>query len=477
MSGIKIDRTAPDDHRRASDDRPERRRLVQRRRRGRLHLHGQRCPGVASLPDQRRVLTGDGADQSVTSDAGHRRGRQRSARQDGRRHQHRRHAPQTTADNQCTDHQRLLHRARPPTWSDRRPTRPGLSGVKEIRYTRQRRRRAGRRGRQPRRSASRSTAAAPAPSKYYAVDNAGNVEAANAGRAQVRQHRPDRDPHAVTPAPNAADWNNSDVTVHFDAKDDDAGSGVADVTSRPTSRSSARDGRQRLVVNGSAKDTAGNVGTDSVTVKLDKTAPTITGAIVGGTQGDNGWYVGPVTVHFTCSDALSGVATCPDDVTLTANGANQSVTGTATDKAGNTASRDRVGHQHRQRRTRRSPTVNVAGGIYTLGAVPAATCTATRQLLRPRLVQVTVTGGTANGVGTFTYTATATDKAGNTTHADRHVQGDVPVRRVPAADQRHRPPGRCVDQRLQGRQHRAGEVPAQERRRARSSRRPPRRCG
>ena len=32
-----------------------------------------------------------------------------------------------------------------------------------------------------------------------------------------------------------------------------------------------------LVVNGSAKDTAGNTGTDSVTVKLDKTAPTISG--------------------------------------------------------------------------------------------------------------------------------------------------------------------------------------------------------
>src|SRR5439155_15485213 len=52
-----------------------------------------------------------------------------------------------------------------------------------------------------------------------------------------------------------------------------------------------------------------------------------------------GWYDGgSVTVHFTCADALSGIASCPPDVTLSAEGANQSVTGTATDNAGNSAS-------------------------------------------------------------------------------------------------------------------------------------------
>ena len=71
-----------------------------------------------------------------------------------------------------------------------------------------------------------------------------------------------------------------------------------------------------LVVNGSAKDTAGNTGTDSVTVKLDKTKPTINGSVTSGTVGKNGWYVSPVKVHFTCSDALSGLASCQDDVTL-----------------------------------------------------------------------------------------------------------------------------------------------------------------
>jgi hypothetical protein len=44
-----------------------------------------------------------------------------------------------------------------------------------------------------------------------------------------------------------------------------------------------------------------------------------------------------VTVKFTCADATSGVAECPADVTVTTEGAGQVVTGTAKDKAGNTA--------------------------------------------------------------------------------------------------------------------------------------------
>jgi hypothetical protein len=196
--------------------------------------------------------------------------------------------------------------------------------------------------------------------------------------------------------------------VSFAAKDDDSGSGVATLTA-PVTVSAETAGQ---LVKGSATDTAGNVGTDSATVKLDKTAPTIVGAIASGTKGSNGWYLGPVTVHFTCSDALSGVATCPDNVTLTANGAN-SASGTATDKAGNTASATVSGINI----DGEAPTitgVNVAGGVYILGAVPGATCTASDSFSGlAGSCAVTVTGGTPNGVGTFFYTATATDRAGN----------------------------------------------------------------
>ena len=43
-----------------------------------------------------------------------------------------------------------------------------------------------------------------------------------------------------------------------------------------------------------------------------------------------------MVVGFTCDDALSGVASCPPAQTL-GEGADQSATGTVTDKAGNEA--------------------------------------------------------------------------------------------------------------------------------------------
>src|SRR5207245_1245966 len=97
---------------------------------------------------------------------------------------------------------------------------------------------------------------------------------------------------------------------------------------------------------------------------------------------------------------------------LTDNGAN-SIGGTVTDKAGNTATTTVSGINI----DKELPTitgVNVAGGFYTLGAVPTATCTASDIFSGlAGNCTVTVTGGTPNGVGTFSYTATATDKAGN----------------------------------------------------------------
>jgi hypothetical protein len=139
------------------------------------------------------------------------------------------------------------------------------------------------------------------------------------------------------------------------------------------------------------------VGTDTVTVKLDRTAPSITGAITAVTK-VNGWYTGPVTVTFTCTDGLSGVQTCPDPVVLTDNGGN-SASGTATDKAGNSASAT-VSGINIDKTAPVISDVSVAGGFYTLGGVPKATCTATDSFSGlAGDCSVTVTGGTANGCG------------------------------------------------------------------------------
>ena len=251
---------------------------------------------------------------------------------------------------------------------------------------------------------------------FYGEDNAGNVETQNGVSLKYDTIAPTVT-HKLSPAANTADWNNSDVTVTFEANDDSDGSGVDPATVTKPVTVSAETGSQ--VLSGEALDMAGNKGTDSVTVKLDKTAPTITGAATTSPNAA-GWYKGSVTVKFTCSDALSGIAAnvCPNDVTLTGNGEGQSVTRTVTDVAGNAASTTVGGINI----DGSAPTVTVtgveAGAIYLLGSVPAGGCTATDvgpSGIDANGCKFAVTGGLANGVGTFNYTATATDKAGNAT--------------------------------------------------------------
>ena len=91
-------------------------------------------------------------------------------------------------------------------------------------------------------------------------------------------------------------------------------------------------------VSGTVTDKAGNSASASVTgTNVDKTAPTISASRTPLGNAD-GWNNTDVPVSFTCGDALSGAASCSGPVTLTAEGANQSATGSVTDLAGNTAS-------------------------------------------------------------------------------------------------------------------------------------------
>src|SRR5207248_5624908 len=79
-----------------------------------------------------------------------------------------------------------------------------------------------------------------------------------------------------------------------------------------------------------------NATTDTATVSIDKTAPTITAAS-NSAPNANGWHNASVTVNFSCTDDTSGVASCAGPQTF-GEGAHQSATGTATDNADNTAS-------------------------------------------------------------------------------------------------------------------------------------------
>jgi hypothetical protein len=72
-------------------------------------------------------------------------------------------------------------------------------------------------------------------------------------------------------------------------------------------------------------------------IGVDDDLPTIT-ASVSPSPNAAGWHNQDVTVAFTCTDATSGIAQCPGPITVSTEGANQIITGTAVDQAGNSAS-------------------------------------------------------------------------------------------------------------------------------------------
>jgi len=131
-------------------------------------------------------------------------------------------------------------------------------------------------------------------------------------------------------SPNLNDWNNVPVTVSFSCKD--ALSGVSTISPPTTLGEGASQS-----VTGLCVDYAGNSA--SVTendINIDLTPPSLSGS-ASPDLNSYGWRNSDVTVNFTCGDSLSGVEDCSPTVVLSSEGAGQSMTGYATDFAGNTA--------------------------------------------------------------------------------------------------------------------------------------------
>ncbi|HEU0028072.1 MAG TPA: carboxypeptidase regulatory-like domain-containing protein [Ktedonobacterales bacterium] len=136
--------------------------------------------------------------------------------------------------------------------------------------------------------------------------------------------------YTLTPTPSSNGWNDSPVTVTFTCSD--ALSGVAVC---PGAQDVTADGTHTLTA--TAVDNAGNTKTITFDVDLDQTAPTITYTVTP-TPNSDGWNNSDVTVTFACQDSTSGIASCSSPVTVNAEGASQTITGTTMDNAGNTAS-------------------------------------------------------------------------------------------------------------------------------------------
>ncbi|NNF56157.1 MAG: hypothetical protein HKN03_17145 [Acidimicrobiales bacterium] len=211
-----------------------------------------------------------------------------------------------------------------------------------------------------------------------------------------------------SPVPNGNGWNNADVG--YSTFCDDDVSGVASFEG-PTDVLSSEGASQSITI--TCTDYAGNSASATASnINIDKTAPSVT-ATPSPTPNGNGWNNTDVTVAFSGSDALSGIAGCDADVTLSGEGAGQSASGSCTDNADNSASATASNINI----DKTAPSVSLVGGPanggeYSYGFVPAApTCTASDAL--SGVDGTCSASGYSAAVGSHTVMATASDKAGN----------------------------------------------------------------
>lgn len=236
---------------------------------------------------------------------------------------------------------------------------------------------------------------------------------------------------AFTQSPATSGWfTAAPAAVTVTATDSD-GAGVASLActldgnavalTSPGSTATTRYGQATTSTDGNhavacqAADATGNTASyaaHQTHLKLDATAPSITGAALTSPNG-NGWYNGPVTVHFTCNDATSGVATCPADSVISSQGLNQAVTGTATDNAGNTARFTVSGINVDMT----PPTISFSNNqsTYSVDSTITIGCTAVDNLsgLATSTCASVDTAAYNYPIGTSTLSATASDNAGN----------------------------------------------------------------
>ncbi|MDO8691595.1 MAG: hypothetical protein Q7R39_16600 [Dehalococcoidia bacterium] len=130
-------------------------------------------------------------------------------------------------------------------------------------------------------------------------------------------------------------WNNTDVTVNWNWSDGQ-GSGI-DVTNCTPSSTSVGEGA--IVLTATCSDIAGNTGTASYNVNVDKSPPNAPTPIVSPTPTVAGWNNGDVTVSFNSNGDVgpSGVASCAKSSLLTDETGGTVVIGTCSDAAGNTS--------------------------------------------------------------------------------------------------------------------------------------------
>jgi len=150
------------------------------------------------------------------------------------------------------------------------------------------------------------------------------------------QFKIDTDKPTVTAAtadrpPNANGWYNAPVTVTFAGTDPTSGIASCQKVAYSGPDSGAAS------VSGTCRDVAGNVSDPfSLPIKYDATPPTVSAAPARAPDA-NGWYNHPVAVAFSGTDATAGIDSCTSTTYSGPDTSGTSLTGSCTDKAGNSA--------------------------------------------------------------------------------------------------------------------------------------------
>ncbi len=247
-------------------------------------------------------------------------------------------------------------------------------------------------------------------------DRAGNSSTLAAGPIKIDREAPVI-ASQVSPAVPASGWYTAvPVTVGFTCTD--ALSGVA--AGYPAGGTTLSGDTAGTTITGTCRDIAGNVATTVVgPIRIDREPPGIQFASALPAANAAGWNNTPVTLTWQCTDAVSGPVSATVTQTVSTQGANLSATGTCTDRAGLTASNIHAGIDI----DTTPPLVlrfisPIDGYTYMQGSAVAANYRCEDALSG----LASCTGAVPNGQhidtstpGTFTFTVTATDAAGNKT--------------------------------------------------------------
>jgi Tol biopolymer transport system component len=179
------------------------------------------------------------------------------------------------------------------------------------------------------------------------------------------------------------------------------------------------------------EDGNGNTDADEVVIIVEDTTPPDVYSAITGTMGNNEWYVTDVTISLSAADSCSGVKeiryaiggaeqpAVPENTKIleVSNDGSHTVTYLAVDNAGNESTQG--SESFKRDATRPEITINGVsdGATYALGLVPEAGYSVTDATSGVASSGAGLTGGDGLGLGTFTYSVTAEDKAGNTAEA------------------------------------------------------------